>query len=94
MSYITSEQLFPAGQDTIEVNGTEIRKGTFAALVANVKQLDNPTLSDEERRQILDSAKTVAKTSAAAFDITEIITWKNSEIQAIFEQAAKQSKAL
>ena len=65
-------------------NGKTIRKGTRAAALANAEIFESNTSSDKEKKDAFDTIKELAPT-LIAFGLTKFLTWKNVEIQKIFD---------
>src|SRR5260221_11992006 len=70
------------------IKGVKVRKGTIRAALANAKILASKSASQEEKTSALSTIRELAP-ALAAFDMHNLVVWKNAEIQKIVEDAAK-----
>ncbi len=73
------------------INGVKVRKGSAAAVFANAKILSSESATAAQKEKAHQIITELAPALVAA-GIYEVVTWKNPEIQKIFEQAAKTVK--
>lgn len=79
------EDLIPDEKNHFEANGKKIRKGTMAAAIANAEIIESTNSSFEEKQKAKEVLKALAPT-LKAFGLTKHLTWKNTEIQKLFDE--------
>lgn len=85
MSY-TPEDMIPDDKSHFEMGGQTIRKGTMAAALANAEIVESTNSTATEKRDALNAIKELAPV-LKAFGLVRFLTWKNPEIQAIFDES-------
>lgn len=70
----------------VEKNGVVIRKGSMAAVMANIEVIEDDSASPAEKQSAKEAIKELAPTLIGV-GMTEYVTWKNPEVQAIFDEA-------
>lgn len=86
MKPTTPKELFPDGFDSQKFNGVELRKGSIGTCLRNAALLEQ-SQSLEEKKQALKIIKELAPAIEIAFQMSKLVTWKNPEIQKIFDEA-------
>lgn len=81
---VKPEDLLPDEQNFLEVNGQIIRKGTMGAALANAKIVDSADATLCDKQEAMIALKELVP-ALSAFGLTEFLTWKNSDIQSLFE---------
>lgn len=83
---IKPEDVLPDGQDFVVVDNTRIRKGSFAALLANADIIATDTSSAEEKAA---AKKVFAEivSSTVASGVHKHILWKNPDLQQLMQEA-------
>ena len=81
------EDMISDDKSYFEKDDKFIRKGTMAAALANAEIIESPEATITERNNALEALKELAPT-LKAFGLTKFLTWKNTDIQAIFDQEA------
>ena len=87
MSY-TPEDMIPDDKSHFEMDGKTIRKGTMAAALANAEIIESTNSTAEEKRDALNAIKELVPV-LKAFGLARFLTWKNPEIQALFDESNK-----
>jgi hypothetical protein len=82
------EDLIPDSADFADIQGTRIRKGSFAALLANAEILCSDTASIEEKTAAKIAFSEIIP-NLVVIGLHKHIWWKNSELQHLMEQAIK-----
>lgn len=90
MKPVDSKTLFPDGPDEFDINGVRVRKGSIGACIANVKRLNQPDITPEERSTLIKHIEASARQLEQAFEFTKVFSWRDPEVQAIFVKARKQ----
>ncbi len=85
---IKPEDLLSDEQNSAEFNGQPVRKGTIGAAIANARIYESTESSAEQKREALEMIKTLAP-SIIALELHKFVTWKNADIQAVFDKAGK-----
>ncbi len=85
---IKPEDILPDEANSLLVKGITVRKGTMAAVLANLKLLDSPGLTKEERRKTIDMIKELAP-ALVVTGFSKYLSFKNPEIQKILDDAAE-----
>ncbi len=85
---IKPEDMLPDNQDFATANGQRIRKGSMAAAIANATLIDSPDATPAEKQAALDAIRELVP-ALKAFGLTQVVTWKNPDIQALFEETEK-----
>ncbi len=88
---ITSEDLYPEGVDFHDYNGVAARKGTVAAVIANIKIFESAQSSEEEKQAALEQIRKDAITLIAV-GLHDCVTWKNPKIQQVIDSVLLSSK--
>lgn len=78
------EDILPDNTNFVERNGMRIRKGTIAAALANADILQADDASAEEKQRALEAIKLLLP-SLKAMRLMKHMTWKNPDIQKLFE---------
>ena len=88
MSY-TPEDMIPDDKSHFEMGGKTIRKGTMAAALANAEIVESPDSTSQEKCDALNAIKELVPV-LKAFGLARFLTWKNPEIQALFEESDRK----
>lgn len=84
MKPIKPENILADGQDTAELNGRTVRKGTVAAALANLDILQSPISTAEEKIAAKNMIIELAP-DLIAIGLHQHLTWKNPEIEKIIQ---------
>lgn len=87
---VRPEDILSDEQNTAEFNGTLLRKGTVAAFLANIAQLEDPLISEEERILILKNMEELAP-AMIKIGFLNYVTFKNPVVQQMLIEAAKNN---
>lgn len=85
---IKPQDIMPDSVDTIDKAGVTIRKGTMAAVIENAAILTANDATEADKQTALEAIRDLAP-ALITFGITEHVSWKNPQIQAIFDEVAK-----
>lgn len=83
-SPVRPEDILPTDVSSREINGVAVRKGSAAAFVANVKQLDGLDPSSAECEQIISQIRTLVP-ALRAVGIFDVFTLRNSALAELIE---------
>lgn len=86
---IKPEDIIGDNENTIEINGIKVRKGTVGAVLANIDIFSSSDSTQTDKEE----AKNMIVTLAPAMIATGFLkhaTWKNPEVQQIFEAASSK----
>jgi hypothetical protein len=86
---IKPEDVLPDGVDSTIINGVTVRKGSVAAVLANLKLLDSPGIKEEEKEAALAAIKSLAPALVAG-GFKQYLTFNNPIIQKMIDDAAKE----
>ena len=81
---VRPEDILPDDVNTTEAQGLKARKGTIAAILANISLIESEVLDAEEKQAILEMIKELAPI-AIAIGLNDHVYWKNKEVQEIFD---------
>ncbi len=84
---ITPESILPDAQNSALINGVNVRKGSVAAVLANINVYESPLSSEADKQSALDVIKGLAP-ALKAIGLTQHLRFNNSEIQALIDHAA------
>ena len=85
------EDMIADDKNYAEKGGKTIRKGTMAAAFANAEIIESTDATSDEKKKAMDALKELAPT-LKAFGLTKFFTWKNSEIQEMFDKIDEDVK--
>ena len=88
MPPIRPEDILPDNVDFVEIQNQKLRKGTVAAVLANAEVLLNPKITEEEKREALETIQDLAP-SLISLGMHRHVIWKNPMIQTIIEETLK-----
>ena len=83
---ITPENILPDALNHTHINGIKVRKGTVAALLANIQLYESPQSAEREKQSALAMIKELAP-AILAIGLTQHLQFKNPEIQKIMDHA-------
>ena len=89
---IRPEDVLPEEVNFIMVKGVKVRKGTVAAVLANVKILDSDA-DAEQKKAAVEAIKALAP-ALVALDFNQYLTFNNPSIQGYIDDAAKKLSCL
>lgn len=84
---IKPEDALPDGQNFIEIDNIRIRKGSFAALLANADIISADTSSTEEKTEARITFAEIISTVVVS-GVHKHIVWKNPDLQQLMQDAA------
>lgn len=76
------------GSDSISINGTEVRKGTVGAFLANICLLENEDVPEQQKKEAIETMIELAP-SLVAVGLHHHVTFKNEHAQKILNNAAR-----
>ena len=82
------EDILAEDQNSVQLGGAFVRKGTIAAFLKNIDSLEEADLSYEQRETVLQTMRELAPALIAA-GLHKHAIFKNTEVQAILDDAAK-----
>lgn len=88
---IRSEDLYPEGVDTKLYHGVPARKGTMAAVLANIEILESLDSTDEEKQLALQKIR-IDSLVLIATGLYSRVQWKNELVQKTFDEVFYASK--
>ncbi|GJM06404.1 MAG: hypothetical protein DHS20C10_01380 [marine bacterium B5-7] len=83
---VTPEDLMSDEQNTVTMGGKVIRKASMAAILGNADILDSVEATEQEKQDALAMIAELAP-GLKASGLLKHVTFKNSDIQAIFDAA-------
>lgn len=83
---LSAENLYPDNVDVAQYKGMSVRKGTMAAIIANIDILEASDSSAVEKSLALEQIKKYAP-AVIATGLYEKVTWKNQLVQAAMQDA-------
>ena len=83
---VRPEDLLPSSVDSGQINGVEVRKGSVAAFVANVKQLEQLDISSDEYAQVADQVKKLVP-ALRAVGVLDIFEPKTTTVAELIDSA-------
>lgn len=86
---VRAEDFLPDDVSSREFNGVVVRKGSMGAAIANAKILASPKSTVQEKEAAKEMLKELAP-ALVAIGVHEHLTWKNPEIQKIFDAVAEE----
>lgn len=86
---IKPSDVLPDDVDSAVIDGVRVRKGTVAAVLANLKALDVATLTAAERAEILETIRELAP-ALVVLGFKKYLTFNNPVIQKIVDEAARK----
>ena len=81
---IKPEDILADGVDTVRLGDISARKGTVAAVLANISIIEDSDVSTAERDAAWQLIKDHMPT-LIALDFHRYVTWKNPDVQALME---------
>ena len=78
------EDMLSDDENYFEQGGQTIRKGTMAAALANAEIIESSGATATEKQQAMEALQELAPV-LKAIGLTKFLTWKNPDIQAIFD---------
>jgi predicted protein tyrosine phosphatase len=85
---IRSEDLYPEGADAHCYQGISARKGTVAAVLANIDILEASDSTEEEKKQALEQIKEYAPVFIA-IGMHQKVIWNNPQVQELMDSASR-----
>lgn len=82
---VKPEDILPDDVNEKTINGIVARKGTIAALIGNIKKLEDPSTPEEVKINIIETIKDLVP-AANAIGLFDIATIKNTEVQNIIDE--------
>lgn len=82
MTNIRPEDILPDGDDFTIINGVKARKGSIAAVLANIDSLESSNASEDDKKSAREAIQQLAPV-LEAIGINKHVTWKNTEVQKI-----------
>lgn len=89
--YVCSEDLYPEGVDSKLYHGIEARKGTMAAVLANIEILESIDSSAELKKLALEQISRDGLV-VIAIGLYHRVQWKNELVQKAFDEVFQHSK--
>jgi len=86
---VTPQDILPDNLDSKDINGVNVRKGSIAAVLANIDILESSTTSSSEKQLALNTIKELAP-AMVALGLAHKVTWKNSQVEAIIQAACSE----
>jgi hypothetical protein len=86
---IRPEDIIPDGLDKTILNGTEVRKGTIAAFIANIELLEAANASIEQQSQALQMLKELAP-AVVAIGLPRHVVFNNAQAKQVLIDAGKK----
>jgi len=84
---VRAEDILPDDVNSKLINGVVARKGSMGASVANARILAAPESTVQEKEAAKEMLKSLAP-ALVAIGVHEHLTWKNPDIQKIFNEVA------
>ena len=81
-SGIKPSDILPDNVNSIMINGVEVRKGSVAAVVANIQQLESANATEESKQAAIDAIKSLVP-SLRAQGLLNHVTFNNPVVQAL-----------
>lgn len=88
---VRPEDMIADHENEVMVGGMKVRKGTAAAVFANAKILSSVAATPEEKASAKNMIAEYAPGLIAA-GMYDLVTWKNPEIQKIFDDIVSKMK--
>lgn len=82
MKKLTPEEILPDGDDFTDINGLKVRKGSIAAVLANIEILESHDSSKNEKQRAINIIKKLAP-ALNAIGLNKHVTWNNPEVRNI-----------
>lgn len=76
--------------DSKEINGLNVRKGTIAAVLANIDILESSSSSTQLKQTALKTIKDLVP-SLIALGLHKHVTWNNLHVQSLINEAIKDT---
>jgi hypothetical protein len=86
---IKPEDVLPDDVNSTIVNGVNVRKGSVAAVLANLKLLDSLDIKEDEKEAALGAIKSLAP-ALVAVGFKKYLTFNNPDIQKIVDEVAEE----
>ena len=84
MNAIQPEDILPDGNDTAEINGLVVRKGTVAATLANIEVIEDSASDHATKTEALNIIK-ILTPSLKAIGLLKHMQFRNPEIERLFK---------
>lgn len=81
---VNPADILPENVNSLEINGVVVRKGTVAAVVANIELLEDENSTEQIKEDALNTIKSLIP-SLHAQGLTKHVTWKNAVVQALID---------
>jgi hypothetical protein len=88
---IKPADVLPDDVDSTVIEGIRVRKGTVAAVLANLKALDVATITTTEKAEIFETLRELAP-ALVVLGFKKYLTFNNPEIQKLVDEAEQQLK--
>ncbi len=86
---ILPEDVLSEETNNRDINGVNIRKGTVAAVLANIDILENCNSSSETKRVALQTIQNLVP-ALIALGLGKHVIWKNQDVQRLIDEALKK----
>ena len=81
---VRPEDIMPDSQNSVTISGTQIRKGSMAALIRNLDVIESKETTESEKKKALTIIQELAPT-LQQFGLVKHFTCKNKQVRAILE---------
>ncbi|MDF2940225.1 MAG: hypothetical protein K0R66_867 [Gammaproteobacteria bacterium] len=88
---IKPSDMLPDDVDSTIIEGVRVRKGTVAAVLANLKALDMPNVISAEKEAIIQAIRDLAP-ALVVLGFKKYLTFNNPDIQKIVDEAYENLK--
>lgn len=85
---VKPEDVLAEEVNTVTVEGIQVRKGTVGAVIANARIVSSPYATELEKAEAKNMIRMLAP-AILAIGLHHHVTWKNPEIQAIFDECSQ-----
>lgn len=83
---IRPEDILAGGVESTTIRGTQIRKGTVAAFLANVDILENPSCTEQQKQEAVAMLYELAP-AVIAVGLHHHVVFKNSQVEQILRES-------
>lgn len=88
---VRHEDILPAGVDSVQIGEINVRKGTIAAVIANLSVVDEVNSSEEAKVAAWATIEEYVP-SLVALSLHNHVSWKNLRMQALVDaEVARRS---
>lgn len=82
---ISPEDILPDDVNESKINGIQVRKGTVAAVLANIDILENSNATEDEKNNAISMITQLAP-ALVAIGLHKHVVWKNKKVQALIDK--------